>query len=194
MLMSRMARALGMLSSLMTIATSAGAQQPPRIELELGLSYIIDRSVEIEAPDIGAKLAGLTVWVTKSWGISAVRIATRGFDLREPLVEISDRLFLGSQHLRYFRVVVRHRRTLTPTTKLLIGAGIFGGGLEDVTLFKNPNGLKKSALRTRVSGIAGEVYLDQRVTRYFGLRVGVTTEGIWEARMIQPVFLGVVSY
>lgn len=192
--MDQCARALGVLPVLLMIATSALGQERPRVELELGLGYVIDRSVETEPPSTGTRLAGLTFWWARAWGGSVVRIVSRGFSLNDPPVEISDRVFLGSQNLRYVRIAVRHRRVLTQTTTLLVGAGIFRGSYEDVTLRKTASGLRKAGSRLAVVGIAGEIYLDGRLMRYLGLRVGATAEGVWEARMIQPVFLGVISF
>lgn len=181
--------------SLLAVVPAAAAQDRPTIEFEAGLGRTIDLSSEASLPETSTTVIGVSYWFSGPWGVSVAGVIGHGFSLIDPPVEIQDRVFLGTQDLRYVRVTARYRRAISDSANLIAGVGLVPrGSYEDVELRKTPSGLLRAGQRLNFGAFSGELYLEARLTRNLALRVGSSTDMGPEARLVQPVFVGVLSF
>jgi hypothetical protein len=160
-----------------------------------GIGAGIGGGSEDAAPSTGLRTIGASLWLGRRWGFAVADVRALGVELRDEFHDSLDRVFLGEGGLRYFRTTVRHRGELNASTLLLLGVGLAHGGRSaSIQLLKRPEGLRRIESETRWGGFAGELFVDSRLSRHFGLRAGATLDWNGETSIIQPVMLALVRY
>lgn len=164
-----------------------------RFDVGAGAGYVFGGGVENPGPSLPTvDLVGVA-WPWSRWGLAVRWVEGPGEDLYDRPVAGGDRTFMGLGHLRYFTVTARHRRRLTDTLGLELGAGLAFGGhfasiqdLPPIGRLDDPDNF--------FGGLASEALLTRRMRGPLSVEAGVTFNFNVETNNVQPVVLVVYRF
>jgi len=184
------------LASLVLAVTPAAAQAPSRLDLEVGPGYSIGTGLEDPAPDLGTMSLGATMWLSRTWGVALVRVASYGDDLYDEPFDSGSAITRGTTELRYVRLTARHRRTVGEKWGLVLGAGIVArASFRDVSDLRSASGLVRfEGPEIRWGGLSAEIYVDRSLLRHLSLRAGLSLDTGTETTVFLPAVVAVVRF
>lgn len=171
------------------------AQSRPTVDVEFGPGFAVGGGLENPAPSLPTVSIGAGFWLAERWGVAVTRVRSYGEDLREPPVEITDRVFAGAEDLRYTRATGRYRREVGAAGDIVLGLGlVFGASFTDIDFLKTPAGLQRLRPKTTWRGFAVEAYFQRTILAHFAVRIGGTLDTGTETTVFQPVVLGAITF
>lgn len=159
-----------------------------RLDVGVGAGYVFGGGVENPGPSLPTvNLVGV-VWPWSRWGLAVRWVEGPGEDLYDRPVAGGDRTYLGFGHLRYATVTLRHRRRLTDSLGLELGAGLTLAGrfasiqeLPPIGRLDDPDNF--------FGGLASEAFVTRRLRGPLWVEAGVTFDFNVETNNLQPVVL-----
>jgi hypothetical protein len=177
------------------VPAAALGQSRSTVEIEFGPGFAVGGGSEDPAPSLPTLSLGATFWLVERWGLAVTHVRSYGEDLREPPVELMDRVFAGAEDLRYTRAVARYRRRVVNAGEVVLGVGfVLGGSFTDIDFLKTPTGLQRLRPKSTWGGFAVEGYFQRFWRAHMGVRVGGTFDTGFETTAFEPVMLGVLAF